>query len=592
MGVFRDSMTQITATDQTMSNFLGLETVKRTKRSWEAVIPVIGEHVLHPLAQGLSNKLFGKQGMPDLSVYNQRIAQLQKGQEDLNNYLNTQTTIFRIDSEKKNEQIEHLKITQSKIELNLKIQRETLEQDSSEKEKKITNLQILLNECEDKIRKQKEAQDEAANETEILKENVKSLSEGLESIKKMSERSENRIDAIEMEAVFNRISTNFNILVSRFQSEQKTLFEVIINSNRGFLDPYIITPLNLIEMMLNVQANLPEGNRFPLPPSFENARKLYNLIAPNFFLYNGNIIFVLKMHIVNNKTFNLFKMTSFPFTINNNTFGFVLPQQPYLLTDQQDIEYTLVSENELQISCTNIEHGLFLCTRIQTNYVEGSNLECEVRIFLSKEIIPDQCDIRLMYLRKPVFIQLLEHKTWIYAAPNRSDFVVSCDHNRKIEKIANTGILKLGNCSAFAKQVMLQPYLDPKFQKVYGNYSSDTVSLKKYIHPVTMPLTPAHKGNILPFKYDDLKSSSTSLKEISLNIRKDNGDESTHTVKNVTIIVLTCFIFITIIIAIILTRDNLLKLSKTFVNGGLQLMRGNETTSTNMQIAEKEIKPI
>lgn len=567
LGHIEDTMTEIADTDQAMAHFLGLNTGKRTKRNWALVIPAIVP-LLQPFADGLSRKMFGSKDIPNLSIYDNQIQQLKESQENLINQVNMHSTIYKIDSEKKAEEIGKLQLTQSRIELQLKIQNQTIEKETAEHKEKISSLQYLLDDCKKQIEKNKEDQEKANNEIMKLKESVTSIEDGLKFLNNQSDENKHRIDDIIIHSKVDKIITDIHTMLSRFKYQQKTLFDVLVNANRGLLDPYILTPLNLINMMLEAQPYLDEDYKFPYHPSFENARKLYKLVDPSFYLYNGSIIWILKMDLVKHKIYNLYKMTSFPVYIAPKTFAFIIPQQPFILVDQEENEHTLVSKNDFQISCKNIEDSQFLCNQIQTNYVHQF-LDCEIRILLNMKIDPNQCQIRFMSLQEPVFLQLLEYKTWIYATSEPNDVAVICNKVPTIITIANTGFLKLGKCNPVGKHLFLQPYLDPKIQNIYGNYSTNTVNLRKYIEFNSVLRPFSEQRNIEPFNFDYLKRSSTGLSEIS---KENIGDEKrSNDVQKYVIIVATFVVVLTIAVGIILTRDTLLKLFNYYASNEFNL---------------------
>lgn len=559
-----------------MANFLGIETRNRIKRSsWETWGDIIGKYVAYPIAQGIGTRIAQPR---DMSKYDTAIEQLQTRNADLSNVLNYQITAFRVDSEKKNEQIEELQKTQNKLEMDIKIQQETMMQDSQEKKEKIATLQSLLKESKEKMQKQKEVQDKQADELKGLKDNVKSIFEGLNSLQNQSTQNRDKLETMKIQAEFDRNIIDFNTLISRFQTEQKTLLGVIVNVNKGFLDPYIITPLNLIEMMTTVQSYLPDGHKFPVYPNFENARIIYKLIKPEFQLFNSNIFFILRINLVTLETFNLYKMTSLPFHVNAETYAFVLPKQPYLIINQGDEDYTLVSEQDLHISCKNIKQGEYLCARLQPNHIFGSNPDCEVDIFLNRAIDMSNCNVRIVSLVDTLFIKLLENKKWIYAAPHEDELIITCQHERKQEILRKSGILQLKNCTAFKNHITLEPYLDPKFEKVFGWYIPN-MSLQIVDRSSLRSEKPVVNGVIPPFGYEQLKFLSLGMNEEATKI-KENAS-GTDYIYNTILISVTILVFISLISLIIMFKQKISDISKIIYEKGAVQRRGQQNISFN-----------
>ncbi|KAJ8967868.1 hypothetical protein NQ314_002604 [Rhamnusium bicolor] len=405
---------------------------------------------------------------PNLEIYDQQIAQLQSNEEHLQNEINLQATMFKIDSERKDSQIQWLKRMQNNIENKIKVLDNTVTKDSQEKAKQIKELQDMLAETKEKVKLQ--------------------------------------------EAIQNK-----------FEIEQKKLLDVIKNANKGDIDPYIITPLNLIEMLEKIQAILPEDTKFPFYPNIENAQKLYNMIKPTaVYLYKNKILFILKISLVHSKTFNLHKMTSLPLSVGKDKFAFILPKEPYLLVDRKDQEYMLLSSEDFREFCRGIDKSTFFCDQIdQTSSVLSSNTDCEIQLFLNANEIPDSCNKRIMYLEKPIFLQLQEPKSWIYAIPGSEILIFTCNNKRVSVSFEGSGFIYMhnSNCSVRTPNYLLVAIA--RFSKPVVSHYSPLINLTNFINmedvenfETKSPLN--HKQIISPFEFEDLKEMSFDVKTISM----------------------------------------------------------------------------
>ncbi|KAG5886619.1 hypothetical protein JTB14_013067 [Gonioctena quinquepunctata] len=425
-------MNSIAQTDEIMANFLGIESKKRVKRSfWENFAP----SVFGPIAEAFLGTFFGdKVDQQQLQRYNEEIWHLKGTQQEIINEVNVQRTIFMIDSERKSNQIEYLKTTQDGIKNELNILQSTFSQDSEEKENKIKDLNDMLSETQRKLKSQEEKQQRLISDVEMIEDGVKRINDDLDDIRREITVNKINIEANKIETRLNSISVNFNFLLSRFVSEQKTLLDVIKNANRGFLDPYIITPLNLIEMLQEVQHILPEDSRFPFYPTFRYAKNLYNIIKPTVSFYNNTILFILRIPLVHARTFEFFKMTSLPMAVGDNKFVFVLPKKEYLLiNDKLDhlLEYVLTSAMDFGEVCEDLGDNKYICDHIQQINGASSNSECEVQLYLNKKELSTSCNIRVMKLDKPIFLQLQRYGSWIFMAPESENVIISCGNSRK-----------------------------------------------------------------------------------------------------------------------------------------------------------------
>ncbi|XP_023022057.2 uncharacterized protein isoform X2 [Leptinotarsa decemlineata] len=558
--IIRASMDSIASTDEILANYLGTEAKRRVKRFWFEAFKIAAPYLLKPLGEGFSKLISG--GNIDkrrLQEYESQISQLRQGQEDIINELGAQRTMFQLDSEKKGNQINFLKRTQEGIQNELKILKNTVGQNFEEHEKKIKDLNDMLSETNRKLKQQEDRQRQLISDVEHIKNDVENIYDNLDSIEKEISINRNDINATKIETKLNTISINFNFLLSRFEAEQKTLLDVVQNANRGFLDPYIITPLHLIEMLRIIQPMLPEDSRLPFHPTFENARTLYNIIKPTIFLHNNKILFILQIPLVHTKSFEIFKMTSFPMQVARDKYVYVSPKKEYLLVNDKQthlLEYVLTSAANFREFCQNLGRGMYICDHIQQTNGPSSNLECEVQLFSNKKELSGSCNTKVMKLKKPVFIKLLEYGAWIYVAPYNENLVISCDGgSRKNVNLKGVGFLNLSkDCTAQTSEFSLRYTSGSKPVDVSGSYSP-VMKLTDYIDTSRIEALDAesfdnHKQVILPFELGELDTASVGIRDIkSLN---DGTDYTT--------VIYVVALVIVVMIGIVLFRKSISQL--------------------------------
>lgn len=504
-----------------MANFLGIEkNKKRVKRFWAELAITLGPYILKPVGEAIAHKISGNIDQHSLQMYDGYIKELYNSQKELDNKLDVQATMFKVDSERKNFQITWLERTQHALQNNIKMLQSTIATNAEEKENKIKDLQAMLDETTRKIKAQKDIQNKLVKDVNDISDKLRTVDDDIKYIKnKVSMNSEN-VDVVQTEAKINSISLNFNFLLSRFENEQKTLFDVIKNANDGRLDPYIVTPLSLIEMMEKAQAMLPENTKFPFYPNFTNAQKLYTVIKPIVYLYDNKIMFILTIPVVNGKTFSLHKITSLPIPVKEDNFAFVLPKQPYLVVDRNNEDYTMLSRENFREFCKAVSRNLYLCDQIRRAIPVHSSPDCEMTLFLNSRNIPDSCDRRLMHLEKPVFLQLQEPMSWIYASPE-SSLVITCDKHRETVNLKGSGFIKINrSCSAHTLSNSL--FTVARFTSNTISSFSPHVNISDSIDLSNVGAVEENRANyreiIAPFDYKELEAMSVRYSN------SDNGD--------------------------------------------------------------------
>ncbi|KAG5886621.1 hypothetical protein JTB14_013069 [Gonioctena quinquepunctata] len=515
------ALNRIAETDDNMANFLGIKAGRRVKRFW-AAIGIFFMGVGNFLLEGAKLIFGGGGGQVDLSAYDRDIADLQSGQRDLENKLNEQYTVFAIDAERKASQIQWLQKTQGEIQNKIGSLESDFQKDSEEKAKQIKELNGMLNETNEKLEKQGEVQKELVTAVEEIKKKMLKVDEDLKDIRADVAENKNSINELELKVKLNSLSIDFNFLMTQFEVEQKKLFDVIKNAKRGNLDPYILTPLNLIQMLQDIQPNLSEGHQFPFYPSIENAGNLYNVIKPDVYLYNNKIIFIMKIPLVNYKKFDLHKMTSIPISISPKKFAFILPQEALFLVDKDYQEFMLMSYDDFSSFCKEIHGNRYLCKQIRRLSNARTSPDCEIKLFATATEVPKSCDVRALDLEQPMFLQLQKRKSWIYVVPERILLIISCDAQRTTEPIEGTGFISLpDNCVARTSAFALESIVE--FTKpVFSNYTAHvdlahSVDLSAIDTPEVIK-THRDISTILPYDLKQLDKISVKLIEKASNL--------------------------------------------------------------------------
>lgn len=511
------NLDRIKDTDESMANFLGV-TFKggRVKRFWAEIgsfFKRIGGAVVRTIFGGGASNV-------DLSAYNRAISDLQNGQRELSNEIQLQRTIFMIDSEKKNVEINRLGKAQVDIENKLTSLESIVEKDKAEKEKEIKELQGMLSEVKDKIKAQEENQKILNGRVDKIEKNLLNINNDIKEIKDNIAENTKDIDTLKVISKLNVISTNFILLMDQFKTEQLILFGVIKNANSGQLDPYILTPSQLVEMLGDIQQDLPEGTKFPYYPNIKNAKKLYNIIKPSVYLFNYKIIFILNIPLVYSKTFNLHKITSLPVSVGGNKYVFILPQEPFMIIDNNYQDYMLMSKDNFKDFCSEREKTKHICQQTEEILHSQYLNECEVNLFKSPRQIPETCDKRIMSLDKPMFLQLQQVMSWIYVVPGIENVIIDCGVNRTTIPFQGTGFIRIkGKCSVLTNNFQLRS-LTTFTNPVESDYSpplnlTDFVDLTQF-DEITMKDVKSIQ-TIFPF---DIKK----LEDISYKISKNKVD--------------------------------------------------------------------
>lgn len=486
-----------------MGTYLGIaKKGRRVRRFWEAVASIFTSVFLGGFSSG-----------PDMSQYDQAINVLKNGQTEIMNQIQQQRTMFIADSEIKQIQIDFLKKTQGEIQ-NKILSLETIQkEDAEQKTKAIQNLNLMLSETNRRLAEQEKAHKELEKNVELIKQKVTSLEKNLNNLSEIVSEQGNAINLTNLNVQINSLTLDFIFMLDQFESEQTKLFHVVKRAKRGELDPYVLSPLNLIRMMQNIP-DMEEYEKFPIRPVIENAHKLYNLIKPEVYFHNYTLVFILNMPLVNYKAFEFYKITSFPDHVSGDRFAFILPREPFLLIDKNHHEYLMMPFQDSQDFCQKLGDNVFLCEQTQPLRLVYTDPICEVSLLISSKNFPSNCEKRALTLKHIVFFQLQKPKSWIYCSPSPSQLSISCDNNRKSFELEKNGFITISDkCKLRYEQLAINSL--NTFTKTVEFNVTPTLKLSNFISSSDMRNLPSQSKQdvtlILPFELKDLKDMSTLI---------------------------------------------------------------------------------
>jgi len=148
--------------------------------------------------------------------------------------------------------------------------------------------------------------------------------------------------------------------------EYEILIDAIMNSQKGVLQPQIITPAQIMNHMKASQADMPPELSFPLPLSAAYQHLVLRIIDFDVFLKGNFLVYVIRLPLTNSITYNLYHVLPLPIQVRNtdSKFTFLLPEREYLLMDTAKQYFARLKADELA-SCKSISSRHRVCKQNQ-----------------------------------------------------------------------------------------------------------------------------------------------------------------------------------------------------------------------------------
>jgi hypothetical protein len=295
-----------------------------------------------------------------------------------------------------------------------------------------------------------------------VSENEKILSKGLEKMAQhINERDgevKRMFTATSMLLTVNDHSMQLERAINECRREYEILIDAIINSQKGVIQPHIITPAQIIRQMKASQADIPSELSLPIPLSAAYQNLVLRIIDFDVFLRNNFLVYVIRLPLSNHVNYQVYHVLPLPIKIRNatNKFIFILPEREYLLMDAARHYFTKLKVNEIK-ECKQIDSYHRVCRQKQPIRVTHLDEDCEAEMLQPIRVVPASCSQRIVEINQTTWTQL-DNNEWLYVAPRPDTLTVLCSGQEPTDlEIVGTGKLKLNNvCKAYGAKVLIQ----------------------------------------------------------------------------------------------------------------------------------------
>lgn len=240
-----------------------------------------------------------------------------------------------------------------------------------------------------------------------------------------------------------------NLLTLSFKVED--IVNSILFSKTNTLHPSVVTPKQLYVDLVNSVKDLPKFKNFPVELNLDNVNILMNLAEIISYVLNNNLVFVVKIPLVNIETYNLYKVIPIPVPHDPKSpksFALVTTTKPFIGISEDKKLY--INFNNIN-SCKIVIGHNYICNPMDTFSVINHPI-CETEIITKAiQTLPEICVTKLIYGIVDIWHKLNNNK-WIYVESNNEKLTIDCNHRINEIIISGTGILTLSpGCTALCK---------------------------------------------------------------------------------------------------------------------------------------------
>ena len=298
-----------------------------------------------------------------------------------------------------------------------------------------------------------------------VSDNERILSKGLEDMAKHINKQDGEVKgmftASSMMLSVNEHSMQLNRAIDECRREYEILIDAIMNSQKGILQPQIITPAQIMKHMKASQADMPPELSLPLPLSAAYHHLVLRIIDIDVFLKGNFLVYIIRLPLTNSINYNLYHVLPLPIQVKNteSKFTFLLPEREYLLMDTAKQYFARLRADELT-NCKSISSRHRVSRQTQPLQLTHLDEECEAQMLQAVRTIPSTCSQRIAELNQTIWTQL-DNNEWLFVAPKPEVLTVLCSkHEPSDVTLIGTGKLKLSNlCKGYGSRILIQTQL-------------------------------------------------------------------------------------------------------------------------------------
>ena len=298
-----------------------------------------------------------------------------------------------------------------------------------------------------------------------VSENERILSKGLEDMAKHINKEDGEVKRMftstSMMLIVNEHTMHLNRAIDECRRQYEILIDANVNSQKGVLQPQIITPAQIMKHMKASEADMPPELSFPLPLSAAYQHLVLRIIDFDVFLKGNFLVYIIRLPLTNSINYNLYHVLPLPIQVKNteSKFTFLLPEREYLLMDTAKKYFARLRADELN-SCKLVSSRHRVCRQSQPLQLTHLDEECEAQILQALRTIPSTCSQRIAELNQTIWTQL-DNNEWLFVAPKPEVLTVLCSRYEPSEvTLIGTGKLKLNNmCRGYGTRILIQTQL-------------------------------------------------------------------------------------------------------------------------------------
>lgn len=298
------------------------------------------------------------------------------------------------------------------------------------------------------------------NQTSIIDSTVNIIKQDEFSTQEQLKEIVEKINVIAKEAkeasqieLLSLLATQLTLTALNLQRIEKEIIDVLTDAHHEKISPLLLSPHQLLHELTTIKAHLPIQRTLPIED--DNLVKIYKLMRVNGAVTKDEVLFEIRLPLVDQQFLELLKVIPVP-TVQNNALVSINPDEPFLAVNSHRDEFIPFTDNDLT-SCIISEKNTYICHNKQLRFKKDAN-SCEINILNSLNTA--NCNLTRL-AHNSTWTQFKNPNKWIFATTTKIEISAVCGTNVSHKILRGTGIMQIEpNCIIKTNLLTIQGHFD------------------------------------------------------------------------------------------------------------------------------------
>lgn len=255
------------------------------------------------------------------------------------------------------------------------------------------------------------------------------------------------------------------LLIMGYQNKQRQFLEAVAVGQKSPNSSSLIPPQMFLEELINIRREVTARDLdFPLEPKTDTLATFYAISSPEARIVQNQLIISFTLPLVSTTEYLLYKVSSLPYRIKDNLFGYVVPTHEFVALDSFKEKYVSIAAEELD-NCYHIDGRKLACKQTTPIMAAFSTKNCEINM-LRISNATETCNERVSNLTSELWIKLRQTNTYIYTFPKEENVYIKCPQILETRVLKGTGVISMEpNCQIKTDNVIIRGLKQQKLKE-------------------------------------------------------------------------------------------------------------------------------